>query len=123
MAGSLKWFEYTADDDTVFVLKADESNVEAVNGANGDYTGSSTTKYALPRNVKPRMAYYQNSNRTRVVSVPVLTPTIYSGILTDVPSISDPLDNTQTLTLVRIRPETITIPFASDTGLNDGDAT
>jgi hypothetical protein len=123
MAGSIKWFVYTADDDTQFVLKADESNVEAVNGATGDYGNATEVKYAVPKNVSPRYAVYRNNAGTRNVKIPVLTPAIYSGITADVPSISDPLDETQTLTLVRIRPEQITIPFAVDTGLNDGDAT
>ena len=56
MAGSIKWFVYTTDSGQDFALKADESNLEAVNGSVQDMPGTATTTFALPRNVKPRKA-------------------------------------------------------------------
>jgi len=123
MAGSNKWFVYTTDDGTDFALYADESNTEAVNGATQDYVPSVAIRYALPKNVRPRRAVYANAAGTRTITCFALTPTIYNGIPTSVSSITDPIDG-GTLGLIRIRPEIITrLPFAGDTGLDDGDAT
>lgn len=124
MAGSNKWFVYTTDDGTDFAINLDESNTEAVNGATQDYVPAVSIKYNLPRNVKPRAAYYASADGSRVLRCVALTQTIYNGIPTNVSSISDPLTPANTLGLIRIRPEIITrLPFAGDTGLNDGDAT
>jgi hypothetical protein len=122
MAGSSKWFIYTADDGTNFALYSDESNTEAVNGGTQDFLSDSSTRYALPRNVKPRYALYQNAARTRSIKCIALTQTIYNGIPDNVATIDDPIDG-GTLTLRRIRPEILTLPFGADTGLTDGDAT
>lgn len=123
MAGSNKWFVYTTDDGTDFALYADESNTEAVNGSIQDYVPAVAIKFALPKNVRPRRAVYASADGTRTVTCYCLTQTIYNGVPANVSSITDPL-GTGTLGLIRIRPEVITrLPFAGDTGLNDGDAT
>lgn len=122
MAGSLKWFIYTTDSGTSFALKADESNVEAVNGGIQDFLNDSTVQFALPRNVTPRYALYTNADGSRSIKCPVLTTTIYAAVPTTVLSITDPIGG-GTLTLKRVRPELISLPFGNDTGLNDGDAT
>lgn len=124
MAGSRKWFEYTTDAGTVFALNVDESNAEAVNGTTGDYTGTSTVQNALPRNIQPRAGIYTNAAGTRSIRCYVLTAAAYNTLLNDQPTIDDPLQTGQTLTLSRLEPEVLTLlPIAIDTGLNDGDDT
>jgi len=122
MAGSLKYFIYQTDDGDDFAIALDESNTEAVNGSTNDYLSTTDVQYALPRNIKPRRAFYSNPAGTRVISAVCLTPTIYNAVQTATKTIPDPID-TGTLTLVRKRPEVIRLPFAADTGLQDGDAT
>jgi hypothetical protein len=123
MAGSNKWFVYTTDDGTDFAIKLDESNTEEVNGATQDYVAAVAIKYSLPKNVIPRTAYYASTDGNRVIKCVGLTRTIYDGILTNKTSINDPLTTGATLGLIRVRPEIIrNLPFAQDTGLNDGDA-
>lgn len=105
-----------------FALKLDESNTEAVNGAVQDFLNGSTVANALPRNIKARHAIYSNALKTRNIKCVALTQTIYGGITANVATIDDPID-AGTLTLTRIVPERISLPFGADTGLTDGDAT
>lgn len=124
MAGSKKFFIYTTDGGDDFALLADESNTEAVNSSTGDYGASSTVKYTLPGNIRPRAAIYSNSDKTRNIRCYALTQTIYNGIPSTTASITDPVAGSGTLTLTRLEPERIKLlPVAVDTGLNDGDAT
>lgn len=122
MAGSLKWFVYTTDAGEDFAIKLDESNTEAVNGGTQDYVTALSIIYAIPRNLKPRYALYVNADETRQIKCVALTSTIYNGLAAATPTITDPIGG-GTLTLKRIRPEIISLPFAADTGLTDGDAT
>jgi len=122
MAGSNKWFIYTTDTGADYALKLDESNTEEVNSSSQDFLNDATVIYALPRNVKPRYAVYENAAGTRQIKCVALTTTIYNAVPSAKLTIVDPIDS-GTLTLVRIRPETITLPFGKDTGLQDGDAT
>jgi hypothetical protein len=124
MAGSLKYFEYTADNGDIFALLADESNVEALNGTTNDYDADSTVLYHLPGNVKPRYAVFSNAAKTRNIKVPVLTSAGYTALVGSSTSIGDPIAGTGTLALTRLVPEKISLlPIAADTGLIDGDAT
>ena len=124
MAGSNKWFVYTTDDGTDYAIQLDESNTEAVNGATQDYVAGVAFKYSVPKNLRPRTAYYASPDGNRKIRCVALTQTIYNGIPANVTSINDPITPTATLNLVRIRPEVISpLPFANDTGLTDGDAT
>lgn len=124
MAGSLKWFVYTTDDGTDFAIKLDESNTEAVNGATQDYVAGTAFRFAIPKNLKPRHAVYQSPDGVRSIKCVALTQTIYAGVPANVTSITDPLPPNNTLGLVRIVPERLSpLPFANDTGINDGDAT
>lgn len=124
MAGSLKFFEYTTDDDEVFAIFADESNVEAANGTGVDYTGTSTATYWLPRNVEPRYAVYSSADGTRNIKIPIMTTAIFSALLSTTPTITDPIAGTGTLTLSRLVPQIVKrLPKSADTGLIDGDAT
>lgn len=125
MAGSIKWFVYTADNGTDYAIRLDESNTEAVNGSIQDYvTGLSLTD-ALPRNITPRSIYYTNVARTRRIRCVALTPTIYAGVIGGaVGTIPDPIEPTApALGLIEVRGEKKVLPVPFDTGLIDGDAT
>lgn len=121
MAGSIKWFTYTADDGSDFAIKLDESNTEAVNGSTQDMPATITTKFALPRNVKPRRAFYTSTDGTITRGIVCLTVSIYNGVDAGQPTITDAVSG-QTLTLKRKKGEEISLPFGADTGINDGDA-
>lgn len=124
MAGSKKYFVYTADDGTDFALLADESNTEALNGSTQDYADGVTVIWELPRNLKPRRVIYGNAAGTRRITCYALTETIFDGAVAGVPTITDPIAGTGTLSIVQIMPETRKrIPISIDTGLTDGDAT
>jgi hypothetical protein len=121
MAGSIKWFEYTTDNGDVFAIELDESNTEAINGTTGDYVAASTQIYARPTNVTPRSLYYSNADKTRTIKCVALTQAIYTDAFTNTRTLADPIDDGETLTLVRQRPEVIRLPYPQDTGLQDGD--
>lgn len=123
MAGSIKWFIYDADDGTQFAIELDESNTEAINGTTGDYVDATAITYAIPKNLTPRFAYYRSDDGARTLRTVALTPGIYNDLLTNTRTITDPIDDTQTLTLVRLRPEKLRIPYPQDTGLDDEDDT
>lgn len=124
MAGSKKFFVYTTDTGDEFALLADESNTEAVNAGTQDYADGVEIRYHLPKNVRPRFAEYTNAAKTRKIRCYALTPTIFTGIVTGVPTITDPIAGTGTLVLSRLEPERLkNLPIALDTGLTDGDAT
>ncbi len=123
MAGSIKWFEYTTDDGDAFAIKMDESNGEAV--GNADYTALSTAVFALPRNVKARMARYVSADTLYTRLIPVTDAAASAGTLpatitAEVSGSATPV----TLTLATFIGERFTaLPRAEDTGLLDGDAT
>jgi len=104
---------------------ADESNVEAVmEGSAGDYTASNNERYLVPSNVRPRAAVYSSTSGTRRIKIPVLTAAKYASLPTDVPTITDPVAGSGTLSLVQLIPERLTLmPMPGDTGLTDGDDT
>src|SRR3989304_2783965 len=110
MAGSLKWFVYTTDDGGVYGLFGDESNIEAINSG-GDYTGTPALTEAVPRNITPRRAVYGSVDGSRTITIPVLTSARLLELSTD------------TLVLLRVRPEVRRLPIPNDTGLDDGDLT
>lgn len=123
MAGSLKWFNYTGDNGTVYAIFADESNVEAVNGTTSDYNPATATGGKVPKGVSIRYGEYESPNGLRTIKVPILTPTLYTTLLTDGDSIADPINSANpSLNLVRLTPElTRRQPKINDTGINDGD--
>ena len=128
MAGSRKWHVYTTDANNSFAIQLDESNTEAVMAGVtglGDFTDTTAITQAVPRNISPRCVYYANAARTREIKCVVLTQAQYNDIVagTSVQTITDPIEGTATLTLVRANGEKFTLPFAQDTGLIDGDVT
>ena len=122
MAGSRKWFVYTADDGTLHGVNLDEGNTEQVNGGTNDVPDAATVKYSLPRNVKPRRLIYKSLDGRRTIRIVALTPTIYQQAELNAGSILDPIDDNQNLILYGKEPERITVIRGVDSGLNDGDA-
>lgn len=120
MPGSLKYLVYTTDEingGQSFALKRDESNIEAVNGSEGDYTGDPVLLYELPRNIKPRKANYASA--TRRTSIVILAPDIEPPA-----TIADPVvSGGGTMNLISVTGEYLRRPVGSDTGQTDGDAT
>lgn len=123
MAGSIKWFRYETDNGSEFAIELDESNTEAINGTEQDFVDATTLIFALPKNIIPRYAFYESADKNRVIRCVALTRAIYNSLVTNVRNIPDPIDPDETLTLVRIRPEVIRLPYPQDTGLTDGDDT
>jgi hypothetical protein len=123
MAGSRKWFIYTADNGTDYAIEADESNVEAFAAGTQDYpVSASAPVHAVPRNIKPRHAVFGGATQGSTIKVPIITQTIYNA-LTGASTMIDPLDPSLTLALLYKRPEQIRLPKGIDTGKADGDAT
>lgn len=119
MAGSLKWFNYTADDGEVFGLLADESNIEAVNGAEVTPI-TNTTKYKLPGNVRPRKATFLSTDGLIRREV-VLLNAAAVALQTPGTSYTDQTSG-DAVFLKAVDGEKVTLPTLGDTGLLDGDA-
>lgn len=120
MVGSKKYFEYTADTGSKYAIQLDESNTEALNGSDGDYSDSGTSPtISVPRNIRPRYAEYVSAdgNTTRrcyalsLAALNAAPPTIVDAV------------SGLTLSLRRKRGERVRVPYGSDTGQQDGDAT
>jgi len=118
MAGSLKFFTYTADDGSLFAALRDESNVEAVN-TSGVVLISSNAKYKVPSNVQPRSAVFVDLTGRIRRDIIVLNPTAYAA-LDGSSTIVDQVSG-ETLRLKLKKGERLTLPNLVDTGLNDGD--
>jgi hypothetical protein len=124
MAGSIKWFTYQDDAGENSAIRLDESNTEAVNGTNQDFVPNQDLTVGVPRNIRVREVFYANAARTRTIRAVPLTLAIYAAILTgSTPTIPDPINIGETLVLIRANGERRTLPFAEDTGIDDGDDT
>lgn len=122
MAGSLKNFEYTADDGTTYAVNMDESNGEAV--GNADFVDASTATTFIPRNLVPRTAIYASADGRLRRTICITSNAATSATLPSTIDVTDGLGATITLSLSLFKGETFkTIPKAADTGLDDGDAT
>lgn len=119
MAGSNKWFVYTADNTWKFACFRDESNTEAVNGTDSDYTPASPEVYGIPLNLKPRYVVYRDGSGLVTRKVTVMTLAAFAA---PPATITDSVSGL-TLGLAYKRGERLSIPYPGDTGLIDGDAT
>lgn len=126
MAGSRRWFPYTADNGNQYAILADESNTELVNLL-ADYQGSVAGLEPLPKGVTARFVTLANVSNTISRDCYILTPERYgalnnatnflltasnfSGVATDTPT-----------SIVLKQPEiSRRQPRQGDTGLVDGD--
>lgn len=119
MAGSLKFFKYTADDGTTFAVARDESNIEAINAGIGGII-TPAEKYKLPSNVKARTAVYANIAGTVRREITVLTQATFAALDATSPIVDQVSGDNLFLKLKK--GERLTLPNLADTGLNDGDA-
>jgi hypothetical protein len=128
MSGSIKWTRYVSDDDEVWGLLRDESNIEdvALTDSEVDVGTGSTIKYSVPQNVRPRFATYKSTTTVRVRKITIPTRAMYDDLATGAGVLGNRTftDGTETFALQSLTPERIRpIVFSQDTGLNDGDAT
>lgn len=119
MAGSVKFFRYTADDGTTFAAQRDESNVEAVNGGVAGII-TPAEKYKIPSNLTPRSAVYTDTTGRVRRDVIILTPATFAALDATTP-ITDQVSGLS-LRLKFKKGERLTLPSLADTALNDGDA-
>lgn len=123
MAGSKKYFKYTASGGEEYALYMDESNGEHV--GNADVTPADTGLVALPRNIKPRFCVYRSNDGRYQRKIYVTDPL---KNLSDFPSTLEVTPEgggtAITLLLSYLQGErTFRVVRADDTGINDGDAT
>jgi hypothetical protein len=119
MAGSLKYFRYTADDGTNFALLADESNIETVNDTETQPI-TPAVKYKVPSNLKARTATFQSADGLIRREVVVLNTTRF-GALDGTFSYTDGTSGVAVF-LRSLNGERVQLPGLSDTGQLDGDA-
>lgn len=118
MAGSLKAFNYEADDGEIFHILSDESNIETVNAGNVTPV-TPAAKYKLPGNVRPRRAVFQSAGGEVRRTVILLNA---AAAAANVPGTNyvDPTSGL-TVSLKAVEGELVRLPSLSDTGLTDGD--
>jgi hypothetical protein len=121
--GSQRSFAYTDDAGTVYAIRADESNVELVNGSNSAFAPAGSTR--PPADLKIRYVVLRGAN-TSTKKVPVLSPTIYNGIsvsqVFSAPAVGEENPSGTEFRVVQKVPERILRrPVSIDTGKNDGD--
>jgi hypothetical protein len=122
MAGSKRTFQYIGDNGTAYAIVADESNVEAVNGAAAAVPAvAARSRVFQPQSSKLRYAVYGNAAGRRI-KIPMLTAALYNAVDTASPTIPDPLGAAgAVLSFIDRTPERFKSPKWIDTGLTDGD--
>lgn len=121
MAGSNKWFLYTADNGTNYALYMDESNGEAV--SNIDLTDANFVSHAVPRNISPRYSMYVNEEARISRKIYHSTIALYNDAPATIAAVDYRDGSTITLTRKGPRGERLRFPTAADTGQLDGDDT
>lgn len=121
--GSQRSFAYTDDGGTVYAIRADESNVELINGTSSAFAPAGST--SPPKDLKIRYVVLRGANSS-TKKVPVLSPTIYNGISISqafaAPSIGEENPaNTEFRVVQKIPERILRRPVSIDTGKNDGD--
>ncbi|HEY9834963.1 MAG TPA: hypothetical protein V6D26_30705 [Stenomitos sp.] len=126
MAGSIKWMEYTTDNDVQYAVKIDESNGELAGFL--DYTAASTSDQ-LPRGFDMRHVDCLDtvSGTRRSIYVGSIDDDIWTGtttvLLLPLVNASQLITALTPFEIVRYVGEAYSVPAAFDTGLDDGDAT
>lgn len=118
MAGSLKFWTYTADDNSIFAAYRDESNIEEANEG-GTILISTAAKYKIPSNLTPRSAVFVDLTGRIRRDIIILNPTAYAAL--DGSSTITDQTSGEVLRLKLKKGERLTLPTLNDTALNDGD--
>lgn len=128
MAGSIKTFVYTTDQDRACCINMDESNGEAVGNPDFDLPVINPVNFlpGIPSGISPRVARYQSDDGRVSKAIIVCLKTLLAS-LPSVISVFFP-QNATAVTPVDIRLKSITNESYKaytgvDTGLNDGDFT
>lgn len=121
--GSQRSFAYSDDSGTVYSIRADESNVELVNGTNSAFAPVGAV--SPPSDLKIRYVVLRGANSS-TKKVPVLSPTTYNAInisqAFSAPSVGEENPAGTEFRVVQKIPERILRrPVSIDTGKNDGD--
>jgi len=114
MGGSIKWVNYTADDDTLYAVLLDEGNAEAADFL--DYSGTADGD-VIPRYFQMR---YVNTVNAEGITRKFYVGTPDSDLLAGGGSI---VVDGITWNVSSKRGESRRLPRAADTGQTDGDAT
>lgn len=115
MAGSMRWFLYTANDGvSQFAIYADESNTRAVNATAP--APAAANIYAIPRNLQPRYVTYKSADGNITRKCYALTT---AALEASPVQFDDPVSGL-TLGRANLRGENIRLPSTVDTGLTDG---
>lgn len=103
------------------MYSADESNTEAIHDTvPNPPTTPLATRFGIPRNVKPRTAYYASGTTTRALRIVVATLARFNTLPA---TITDPIAGTGTLALAGVTSEKLRLyKVGIDTGLTDGDS-
>lgn len=118
MAGSFRWYVYTSDAGNNYCIKLDKTNTNDIN-AGAQLWAVGSTQLEIPKNLKPRHAFYRSADGKRTIRVYPLTQTIYNGLEAGVPTITDPIAGAGNLTFAYKVPERIRpTPNTRDTGLS-----
>lgn len=115
MAGSIRNFRYVDDGGNNWSIRADESNIEDVNGA---AASAAPVANGLPRNIKPRYGLWSDASGNITRKVVFLTSAGFGAANGSSPTIT--VGGT-TLNLTYKRGETVKLYPNVDTGQTDGD--
>lgn len=122
MAGSIKYFKYTADTGVEYALRMDESNGEAIGNADFGPTDSAIVN-EVPRNIEPRYAIYRNVLEGYQRKIVVCSNTESAATLPSSLTLKTD-EGDLPFTLTYYRGEAFRrIPTSIDSGLIDGDVT
>lgn len=113
MSGSIRWFVYRSDNGQDYAIKADKSNVAAVNPS-GAGTPATLPPASVPRNIRPRYALFSDTTGQIKRKVVLLTPADVTA-LSNTASFT-PTGETATVQVSTLVGEKITLPKLADTG-------
>lgn len=113
MAGSVRYYNYTTDGGVTYALLADKSNIASVNPSGAAAPGTLPVA-AVPRNISPRYALFQDASGLIRRRVPLLTPADVAAVTPTLNFV--PQGETATVTISYIVGEKTRFPKLADTG-------
>lgn len=109
----MAWYRYISDNGQTYALKADKTNIAAVN-ASGAAPATALPNESLPRNIKPRYAIYSDATGNIKRKVVLLTPADVAALVAD--DNFTPPEEAVAVRLTFIKGEEIRLPRVIDTG-------